>query len=453
MSWHSLAARLLLASGLLLPLFLAVTGVGLERSFRSAIRAGELEKLRLQSYLLLGAAELEGSRLVLPDALSEPRYTQIGSGLYGRFEDASGETVWTSPSAGVVRLPATGAPLGTGSSEFGEARIDDLAHFEYRYGFAWETPEGAPVRFQLTLWHDQSEYQATLDGYRRSLLGWLGLAAAVLLALQLAILRWGLQPLRGLTADLEDVERGRLEQLGGRYPAEVQGVTDRLNQLLASERGRRERYRNTLTDLAHSLKTPLAVLRGALEPGVRTDDLRDLCEEQLGRMEDIVSHQLGRAAGQGSSSLVGKTSVAEVVVRLSKVLTKIYRDKPVEILSEIPPDLYFRGDENDLLEMLGNLLDNACKYARGSVHVGAEREGDRLRLRVSDDGPGIPDGERARILQRGMRADQRESGQGIGLSVVLDIATSYRGTLEIGAADQGGACFSLTLPGGCATQT
>lgn len=442
----SLAGRLLLASSVLLPLFLGLTAYGLERSFRQAIHAAEVEQLKLQSYLLLAAAELEQDILWLPERLSEPRYSELDSGLYARFSDAGGRTVWRSPSAQLLVLPAPGPRIASGESEFGEIRVGERSLFYYRYGLVWEATGGSELPFELTLWHDQAAYRAELSSYRASLLRWLGLAALLLVGLQLAIMRWGLRPLSDLAADLARVEEGQVMRLDGDYPGEVRGVTDNLNHLLASERGRRERYRNTLADLAHSLKTPLAVMRGALDTGAEPEALQRLCDEQLGHMEQIVGHQLSRAASPGARPLGATISVAEVAERLVEALRKVYREKGVLFALDVPAELGFRGDESDLMEMLGNLLDNACKYGEGQVWISARDDSEGLRILVSDDGPGIPPEERSRILQRGARADLGAPGQGIGLAVTREIAAGYGGELSISSRTGGGAEFELRLP-------
>jgi len=421
----SLSGRLLLASSILLPLF---------------------EQLKLQSYLLLAAAELEQGRLTLPEQLSEPRYGELESGLYARFSDAHGATAWRSPSSRLLALPGSEMPISSGSSEFGESRIGPSSVFHYRYGLVWEAADGAELPFELTLWHDQAAYRAQLSSYRGSLLRWLGLAALLLVGLQLLILRWGLRPLGALAHDLERVEAGALARLDGDYPGEVAGVTNNLNQLLASEQGRRERYRNTLADLAHSLKTPLAVMRGALDTGAEAAALRRLWDEQLGRMEQIVGHQLSRAASSGARPVGAAISVASVTERLVNALRKVYCEKGVEFTLDVPAELGFRGDESDLMEMLGNLLDNACKYGRSGVGIRACDESGALSIRVRDDGPGIPPEERSRILERGARADLGAPGQGIGLAVTREIALGYGGELRISGRAAGGTECELWLP-------
>lgn len=444
---RSLGTRLLAASAALLPLFLGLAGYGLEVAFRDALQGGELEKGRVQSYLLLGAAELEGDRIVVPEALPEPRYGQLGSGLYAEIRASDGTLAWQSRSAALLEMPRHAPALRLGQTGFGETKAGDVALFYYRYGLAWESPDGSEVPFELLVWHDQAPYRAQLARYRGSLLRGLGLVALLLVALQLVILRWGLRPLRDLARDLEAVREGDDEHLAGPYPAEIAPVTENLNQLLASERGRRERYRDTLSNLAHSLKTPLAVLRGALETDTPPQTLRRHFEEELDRMEEIVAHQLSRAQRRGARTLGASVAIAPVVERLTGALAKVYREREPRFTVEVEPGLTFPGDDGDLMEMLGNLLDNCCKHGGRNIFVRATREDGGLLLRIGDDGPGIAPETAATLLERGARVDRATPGQGIGLSIAHEIATSYGGTLEIATSESGGALFSLRFAG------
>jgi two-component system sensor histidine kinase PhoQ len=444
---RSLGIRLLFGSALALPLFLGLTAYGLDRAFARALLSAELEQLKVQSYLLLGAAELEGGGLVVPPALPEPRYAQTGSGLYARLVSGEGQPVWTSPSADLIELPPPGAPVPQGECAFREVAAPGGTLHEYACGLVWEDVSGDEYPFQLKVWHHDEPYRAQIASYRGSLLRWMAPAAVMLIALQLVVLRFGLRPLRELAEDLVRVEEGAQRRLSDDYPDEVRGVTRNLNQLLASEEARRERYRNTLADLAHSLKTPLAVMRGALESAQDHSATQAQCEEQVDRMDEIVVHQLGRASSDGARALGGRASARRVADRLAAALHKVYRDKGTTIEVDLVESLGFRGEESDLMEMLGNLLDNACKYGRRRVVIAGSLERGRLVLEVSDDGPGVSVEQAERILRRGVRADETAPGQGIGLSVAFDIAESYGGSLNVAQSEGEGSCFILDLPG------
>jgi two-component system sensor histidine kinase PhoQ len=307
----------------------------------------------------------------------------------------------------------------------------------------WETGSGQAVPLQFTVMESAGPIDADIAVYRRYLLFWLGGSALLLLVCQAAILGWGLTPLRRLTAEVAAIEAGSAERLVGDYPREVQPLTSNLNALLASERSRRERVRNTLADLAHSLKTPLAVLHSA---DTADAGFAGIVREQTARMEQIVNYQLQRSAG-GNHNLLQLVPVLPLVERLRDTLLKVHADTQPEVEVAIDPHCQFRGDERDFLEVVGNVMDNACKYGGGKVRVSANGGAPSpLTLVVEDNGPGIPTTERERILQRGTRLDQLEPGYGLGLAVAADIIGSYRGSLEIQASDWGGACVVLRFP-------
>jgi two-component system sensor histidine kinase PhoQ len=439
---NSLAGRLLLASSLLLPLFLGMTGLYLDRSHRLSIEAAESERLQLLILTLLAEAEYDGE-LWLPEQLLEARFNQVDSGLYSLIIDAQGNILWSSPSALTLDHSglSTGLPkLAVGGREF--IRLDGLFHYSYQV--VWETQGGAEMPLMFVVRESVAPADAQLTLYRRSLMIWLGGAALGLILCQALILYWGLRPLRKLAGDITGLESGASEGLDGAYPREVQAVTESLNTLLQSEKKRRERARNTLSDLAHSLKTPLAVIRGA---DVREHNYLQLIAEQVEQMEQIVAYQLQRAVG-GSHSLLQMVPVAPVLERLRASLLKVYADKAVTIELEAHANCAFRGDERDLLELMGILLDNACKYGRERVRVVATGgDAQPLTISVEDDGEGIPASLRHSILQRGVRADSQHSGHGIGLAVAVDLVDSYLGTLHLAESPFGGAAISVEFPG------
>lgn len=437
----SITGRLIIGSVLLLALFLSVSGWFLEGSHRRSLEAAEAERLRLQLFTLLAQAEYDET-LQLPADLIEDRYNQTNSGLYARVTDANGDVLWLSPST--VALPATvtaaaPTPLQPGEHQFTRrGRLYTLA-----WQVIWATEEGEEIPLQFTVMETAAPLEAEVAVYRRNLAFWLGGSALLLLLFQALVLEWALRPLRRLAGEVAAIEAGNADQLGDDYPREVRPVTSNLNALLGSERLRRERVRNTLADLAHSLKTPLAVLRGA-EPG--EPGYPALVSEQSRQMEQIINYQLQRASG-GSHQLLKMVAVAPLVKRLRDSLQKVYAEKSLDITLDIAPECRFRGDERDLLEVIGNLMDNACKYGAHRIVVRTEGGAPKtLRLRVEDDGPGIPSDDRQHSLLRGMRLDQLSPGQGLGLAVAADIVESYRGWLEIGESDLGGARVTVTLP-------
>lgn len=437
---NSLAGRLLLGTIILLPLLLGASGFYLANSYRHSIEAAQAERMQLQIYALLAQAEYDVD-LEFPGKFVETRLGQSNSGIYASVTDANGRLLWMSPSAvsldQALLRPTLPAPR-PGQRTF--RRRGDL--FELSYQVLWETVPGKDVPLMFTVLETAAPIDAELGLYRRSLLIWLGGAVGLLLIVQVAVLIWGLKPLRQLAADIKSVEEGRAERLSGRYPDEVQALTDNLNTLLNSEHQRRERARNTLADLAHSLKTPLTVIRSAdpAAPGFGS-----LIQEQSEQMNQIISYQLQRASGVGHN-LLQLTPLAPVAQRLKDTLLKVYADKDITIELRIDTGCLFRGDQRDLMELLGNLMDNACKYSRRSVRVsGHGKAPGRVEITVEDDGQGIAPEHREAILKRGARADSAVGGSGIGLAVSSDIAASYQGRLSIQQSDLGGTSIKVVF--------
>lgn len=446
----SLNARIILAASIVLAIFLVLTGIALDQAFRESARAAREERLQGQLYLLIAAAEVDvAGRLSMPPQLQEPRFGQPGSGLYATIADGKGKARWRSPSALNVTLPPE-AMLAAGKSVFSEQPgISGTDYFVYRMGVNWS--EGKRnFAFTFSVTENLAAFHAQLGRYRRSLWGWLGGMSVLLLLAQGALLRWGLRPLRAVAQEIHAIEAGEKELLSGTYPAELSALTGNLNGLLQRERGQLQRYRDALGDLAHSLKTPLAVMRGALseQPRESASSLAATVAEETEKMQHIVDYQLQRAATAGPASpLAAPLPLRPVAEKIIASLGKVYHDKKVSAQLDIDHGLNFRGDRGDLMELLGNLLDNAYKWCNTRVELRAGAEAGHLTLAVEDDGPGIPVEEAARILQRGVRADQSTPGQGIGLAVAASIVQAYGGEIRISASPLGGASITVRLPG------
>lgn len=448
----SLRARLWLASAAVLSVFVALTGFALERALRDSARNARQERLQAQVYLLLAAAEVEpDGRLRLEEPLAEPRFATPGSGLVGMIIDAGGRSVWQSRStlgASTVPLPP---PLPPGGQRFALPTSEAGPRFFVQsFGVSWTTGSGSH-RYTFVVAEDSSAYDTQLGSYRRSLWGWLGALSLLLLAVQALTLQWGLRPLRRIAAALGRLERGQEPTLAGTYPAEVQRLADNLNQVLASERARQARYRDALGDLAHSLKTPMAVVRAELQRASAEAGLLARLDEQVQRMDRVVDYHLQRASAAGRRALAPPLAPTPVVERLRGALAKVHAGRGLTWTVEMDPALRARVDEGDLTEMLGNLLDNACKWASARVHVSACTEGSSVRIDIEDDGPGFDAVAGRDLLQRGVRADETVPGQGIGLAVVHDIVEGCGGRIGLERSTAlGGARVTLWLPGGVA---
>ncbi|KFN48046.1 sensor histidine kinase [Arenimonas metalli] len=298
----------------------------------------------------------------------------------------------------------------------------------------------APVRVWVA--SDQAILRREVEEFR-----WLAGLSFALLAAGLALaaagqVRYGLKPLRGLGNGLAKVRSGEARRLDpAPLPTEVMPLAEHLNQLLEHHERMVARARRSSQDLAHALKTPLAVLdAGTQRPG---HDLPELVAEQTARMRTVVERHL--AAGT-PVDLRGAAGVAAAVARLQPLLQAAHAAKALSWDVQVPGALRFRGAEDDLEEMLGNLLDNACKWARGQVRVVAGLAAAGLWIEVRDDGPGLPPGQREAALQRGVRLDERTPGTGLGLAITADLAAGYGGQLVLDAGPEGGLCARLGLP-------
>jgi two-component system sensor histidine kinase PhoQ len=439
---RSLNSRVALSAGVVLAIFIVLSAFALERAFRDSARSARQERLLAQVYLLMAAAEVDAQgRLTLGSTELEPRLEQPASGLYATIVDAGGAVVWQSRSALSSGLPVP-AGLAPGAQRFDEiSAANGLRLFEERFGVSWAT-SGGSYPFTFCVREDLAPFEQQLSVYRHSLYAWQGAMAALLLAVLWLTLRWGLSPLRRVADELGRLESGRQQQITGEYPTELRGLTDNLNALLVRERAQQQRYRDALADLAHSLKTPLALMRGA----VRDADAAATIEEQIERMDRIVGYQLQRASTSGRRALAAPLALRPVVDRLTSALRKVHADKRVEVDVRVEDALHARIDEGDLTELLGNVLDNAFKWSESRVRVGAELEDGNLVLRIEDDGPGIAPERAHEVLERGVRADETVPGHGIGLAVVRDIVRAYQGRIDLERSALGGARVTLSLP-------
>ncbi len=435
---RSLNQRVLVSASVVLVVFAMITATALDRAFHRAALAAQETRLFGQIYLLLGAAEVDADgNLGMPPELPETRFGQPDSGLYATIANGHGETLWRSVSSAGLELPPPFA-LAPGEQRFAE--VDDL--LVAGLGVLWASEH----RFILSVYSDQKGFVAEREAFRRTLWGWLAVMVALLLLAQFGVLRWGLRPLRSVAHELSAIESGKQDAVHGDYPHELARLTRNINALLAHERAQQERYRNALGDLAHSLKTPLAVLRTLVTGRESVDQVRAAVGEQVERMDHIVQHQLQRGATAGRSSVTRAVVLRPLVERLGRTLAKVYAEKSVTLDIEMAADARIRADEGDLTEMIGNLLDNAFKWCRARVRLSVSLQSDTCELFVEDDGPGIAEAVGEQLLERGARADESVPGHGIGLAMVRDIVAAYGGTVEISASALGGAGLRVRLP-------
>ncbi len=449
----SLSVRLLVTTTLLLiAAFALLTGL-LDALFRQMSENAIRDILEVQALALISIAEPGADgRLILPQQLPEPRLASLGSGLYAEIVDPVGKRVWRSPSAVGIGL-ATGMQVPSGEHIFERHTLADGSDaFVLGIGITWELIGDVSYGFQVFVGEDLVAYDRQLAMYRRQLMLWFGIVAVGLLIVIAGLLRRGLAPLRRMADEIMAIENGNVEFLSENYPRELIGVARNMNTLVKSERQRISRFRTTMDDLAHSLKTPLAVLRMELSGA---DPDAETLRNQVARMQGVVDYQLRRAAATGPRSLAPESVRLGPVARdIASSLRKIYQDKDVQFELQDAEGVSYAAEQGDLYELLGNLMDNAWKWCRAAVTVSiACRQKDEsgamlVVLTVEDDGPGIPAGDVNEVLSRGARGDKRGDvpGQGIGLAVVAELVDLYNGILQIGSSGTGGASVTIELP-------
>jgi two-component system sensor histidine kinase PhoQ len=455
MAPRSLSARLLLSASLLLILFFGITVAALDAVFRNLSEQTMRDRLEGQLLALIVASEeVEGGWLQPAAEKTEERLKNPGSGLYGEILRGDGYPSWRSNS-----LSGTGLEFKTnlrsGERVYVELRRADGAPVRaLSRAIEWQFEDGVTRTFVFSVAEDLDPYYRSLATFRGRLFGWFGFLMLLLLGSLAALLQRMLAPLRRVEREITAIETGELTELGSGYPRELLGITANLNALLRSERERLARYRNTLGNLAHSLKTPLAVMRNLLGSSQAKElPIAAQLDEQVARMDELVKYQLKRAAVAGGTGLgSAPVSVRESLESLRGALLKVYAERRIECELDIEEGCAFYGDREDLTEIAGNVLDNAFKWARSRIRVEGRRVSapharrDGLKLIFDDDGPGVPPEQRTHVLARGARLDERVSGQGIGLSVVCELVAASGGTVSIHDSPWGGARVEVLLP-------
>ncbi|MDT3297386.1 ATP-binding protein [Shewanella sp. SP2S2-6] len=439
---NSLKARLVISALLFILVLLPLIGVALNDAFTEQVKSATKNELSAYVYSILAVTEVENKQISIPELVLENRFNLIQSGLYAiaTTEDACGKQtiVWHSQSfMGMVPPPHFTIPA-TGQSAFEQIELAEQPHLIYSFSVSFASQnQNVPVTIHII--KDEREFQQQIDQFNQQLWTWLLILMFVMLVFQLSWLVWTLQPLARFTQELHSVEQGKSMQLSSQYPTELQAVARQLNILLNTEQTQRKRYRNALADLAHSLKTPLAVIKSQA-------DLSEASSEQVSVISRIIGHQLKRAQTAAAASWHLGIRVDDVAAKLLRTLAKIYREPQINLSGEMADEAVFKGDEADLTEILGNVLDNACKAAKSTVKLTVTGDAYQLLICIEDDGPGISEALQNQIFERGIRADSYHQGNGIGLAIVRDLVDSYNGRISVSRSETlGGAKFSISF--------
>ncbi len=419
----------LIVSLIILPLF----GISLYKAFEIQAKLTEQQAMQAYSYNLLAASEIDNGQLSFNGALAAPGFHLPDSGLYALIRNEQ-SLIWHSDSFINPAVPAQWPDSFVGESQFNQIRLNGEDHFNWQLKVEFEFA-GQVYPFTFHIIKNKQDYLLQLTIFEQSLWRWLIAIALIFTGLQFIWLFWFQQPLKKLSQEVEHIENGDKNRISENYPIEIASLNNSLNRLIQTEQQQRQRYKNTLADLAHSLKTPLAVI-------FNNSDVPQSIKPELDKINQIIGHQLKKAQ-TGQSSWQQGCKVAPIAKAIITSLEKIYHQKSIQFKLNCTHNPVFYGAEADLYELLGNLLDNAAKACHQKVIIEISSS-PNLTLQVSDDGCGLSESQTQDILKRGHRADTYEAGHGIGLSIVQDLVSSYQGQLNInGKGPLGGACFTL----------
>lgn len=448
---RSLSLRLLLGGALwALPLLLAAA-IGLSTAYRAAVYRNLDDSLSAVVTALIGSAEVgPGGEVVTPRSFADPRFDQVLSGRYWQITAAPGQPpLLRSESLWDTQLELPGEAVQELRDDPGGQRTLAITGPNNERLRVWAESiilPGLDEPIVVAAAANRAPAEREVRQFTLTAAWMLAIFAAVLILALLFQTRLGLAPLSRLREAVADVREGRVERLQGSYPVEIAPLAEELNSLIGHNREVVQRARTHAGNLAHALKTPIAVLQN--ESRGHNDEFGHLVLRQAEAMSRQVDHHLrrARAAARGRTS-GARTQVAAPLGDLARTVGRIYRDKDLTMEADCPPDLSFHGERQDLEEMIGNLLDNAGKWASSRVRAKVAPAGaGEFEILIEDDGPGLPAGQREEAMKRGARLDETAPGTGLGLAIVSDLAEAYGGRLSLSDSPLGGLAATLRLP-------
>jgi signal transduction histidine kinase len=377
--------------------------------------------------------------------IPDPRFARSASGWYWTITDDKGQIVNLSPSVTGTVLPPITVPFD--ADKYRTAALND--EFGIRMRMVEREVSVGGKTYDIVVTGSLDEILGLVDAFRGQTLIVLGLVAAMLAIMSFIVARIALRPIGRLEEAIERVREGEASTIVGAYPREIAPLAEEVNELLRSNAQIIERARNQVGNLAHGLKTPLAVLRN--EAANNKSRLGEVVISESEKMASLVAGYLDKARIAARTAVVGRRADPTIVMlRLARVMGKLNPNRSVTFARPDASLPWFRGEESDLEEMAGNLLDNACKWSKSEVAVSmmAERQeaATLLLIRIEDDGPGLTEGEAEKVLQRGVRLDEKTPGSGLGLDIVKELVDVYGGTLQLKRSKLGGLLAELRLP-------
>ena len=461
LSWSkvSLARRVTIGAGIWGLIVLIGGALALSALYRA--QTLELIEEDLEQTLVTLSRELIREEAFLPDGrvtdtdrsffASDVRYQTQYSGHYwaiaGISEDLEIRGDIRSRSLWDEALPVPEGLVRRAALQPGTTQFSDYhgpAGQRTRVGVRAIIVEQRPTPLILIAASDRTPNDRAANRFRNLLLGtMIALFGGVFAAMLLAV-RYSLDPLRRLEADIAAIREGDNDRLPGDYPVEVRPLTEELNKLIEHNRDVVERARMHVGNLAHALKTPLAVLNNEATGETLLDDV---VRRQTQAMQTSVSHYLKRARMAARAEALGaRTPVRPALEALARMFNRLFQERGILVTIEGGAGATFRGEQQDFEEMAGNLMENACKWATGHVCVRISEEAQALRIDFEDDGPGLTPEQRAGVVQRGVRLDETIPGSGLGLSIVNELVELHKGVLELGDAPLGGLRVTLRFP-------
>jgi two-component system sensor histidine kinase PhoQ len=442
-SW-SLKQRLTVVSSVILLVAFSIIFFATQSAYKTASKNRLQESMTAQVYALMAVANDDQGQIFIPDILRNERLENLSSGLVAYVLDEKGLLIWQSPSSELFQsLPDITHPFSM--QKITTSDFEGRKMFWVGESVIWEHHEQLEKVYYFIIGEKQSILYSAVNEFKTEILAWLSISGLLLLIVFAYALNQTLMPLKTAQTQIELVRMGEGAAVEGDFPEELIPLTSSINQLLDSEARQKNRFRDSLGNLAHSLKTPLAILKGEVDKQ-EIDDQDHVMRDQIERINDIVKYQLNRSVISSGRTLVKTCAVEPEVLKIVDALRKVYQSKEVAIQYRIASDTVFPGDAGDLLELVGNLAENACKWTKSVVVVSVKHKEGSFCLYVDDDGPGIASENRESILNRGKRLDQSTEGQGLGLSIVMDIINNYRGDIVIEDSALGGALFKVMIP-------
>ena len=444
---RSISSRLVIGTSIFIAIFIILLAVSISYSVHTRAEAARFDALKGVVYGVLGATDVDvnGELTINNASLPDDRLNNFNSNLYAELVGNDRSIQWKSNST-VHPLPATIIrPINDWMFEKVKSS-DDIELLRVQYVIAWELDNGEEMPFIVNVAENVEDLASQLKRFDRVLWLALLLVAPILPLVQIVILRISMKPLRVIGQEIDDIESGHRDALSETVPKELKPLTSSLNALLGAERERHAQYKNLLDDLSHNLKTPLSVLQniGGELSTQNTESGRNVLQ-QTELMKGTLMRYAQRATMKSPRYLSPSVQIRPFVVRVTQSLHKLYDSATLHFNITLDEKFSVRMDESDLLEVFGNLLENACKY--GAQTISISQESGQSIVAIEDDGPGWPDGDLSSFIQRGVRADTKTQGQGIGLAASEQIMRSYGGRLELSRTAVGGARVNAVFHG------